>query len=184
MDICVFCASARRLAKPYERAAEELGRAIGERGHGLVFGGYETGLMGTVARAAKAAGAHVVGVLPCKDGELPGRPAFACDELVEAQGLSDRKARMEDRADAFVALPGSYGTLDELYTVLSGQKLVGGSKPVALLDVAGFFAPLDELDRRMVRDGFMHAGMAGLRRTFDRVGELMEYLETHGRAGE
>lgn len=181
MKICVFCASARELASPYVCAAEELGTAIGSRGHELVFGGYETGLMGSVARAAKVAGARVTGVLPCRAGELPGRPVFACDELVEADDLNDRKVRMERTSDAFAVLPGSYGTLDEFYTVLAGQKLMGGRKPIALLDVDGFFAPLAELDRRMVADGMLRPEVAQLYRTFSEVGGLMTYLESLAR---
>lgn len=82
MNVCVFCSSAHGLAAPYRTAAEWLGELIGRRGHTLVFGGYDDGLMGTVAHAARDAGARVVGVLPCRDGELPGREAFPCDELV------------------------------------------------------------------------------------------------------
>lgn len=178
MKVCVFCASASELAHCYVQAAEDLGEAIGSRGHELVFGGYETGLMGSVARSAKAAGARVTGVLPCRAGELPGRPVFACDELVEAADLNDRKVRMEHASDAFAVLPGSYGTLDELYTVLAGQKLTGGRKPVALLDVNGFFEPLAELDRRMVADGMLRPEVTRLYRTFSEVGGLMTYLES------
>lgn len=181
MNVCVFCSSAHGLAAPYRTAAERLGELIGRRGHTLVFGGYDDGLMGTAAHAARDAGARVVGVLPCRDGELPGREAFPCDELVEATGLADRKARMERLSDAFVALPGSYGTLDELYDVLAAEKLGGGDaanpRPVALLDVDGFFAPLVELHRRMVADGFMGAGTARLCPAFDDAEALMVHLE-------
>jgi len=180
MRICVFCASAEGLAEKYVEAARAVGCQIGERGHELVFGGYETGTMGVVARSAKAAGARVTGVLPCKSGELPGRPEFACDALVEAADLNDRKVQMMCLADAFVVLPGSYGTLDEFYTVISNQKLFGkdgARKPVAVLDVDGFYAPLAQLDRRMIADGFMHPGVASLYRVFSQVDGLMDYLE-------
>ena len=180
MKICVFCASASGLAEKYVEAARETGRQIGERGHELVFGGYETGTMGTVAQSAKAAGARVTGVLPCKSGELPGRPEFACDDLVEAADLNDRKVKMMQLADAFVVLPGSYGTLDEFYTVISNQKLFGrdgARKPIAVLNLDGFYAPLAELDRRMIADGFMHPGVATLYQSFEQVDALMNYIE-------
>ena len=179
MNVCVFCSSAHGLADPYRAAAASLGTVLGVRGHTLVFGGYDDGLMGEVARAAKDAGARVVGVLPAHDGELAGRAAFPCDVLVEADGLADRKARMERAADAFVALPGSYGTLDELYNVLAEGKLAGGRgvRPVALFDVDGFFAPLVALHRRMVADGFMDEGAARQCAVFDGAAGLVAYLE-------
>lgn len=177
MKVCVFCASARDLPPSYERAAEALGRGLGERGWGLVFGGFETGLMGTVARSAREAGAPVIGVLPCAPGELPGRPVFACDELVETAGLANRKAAMNERSDAFVALPGSFGTLDELYTVLAEQKLMGGCKPVVLLSVDGFYDPLVEMHRRMVEGGFTSPDCAGLCEVCSTVEEALAHLE-------
>lgn len=177
MRICVFCSSADNLSPQIVQAAAELGAAIGSRGHELVFGGFETGLMGEVARSAARAGARVVGVIPCRQGALPGRHAFACDELVETEGLQARKACMEDLSDAFVALPGSYGTLDELYNVLSAQKLMGGSKPIAVLNVGGFYDPLFEMHRRMVREGTMPQGNADRCMEFSEVGGLMDALE-------
>lgn len=180
MNVCVFCSSAHGLAAPYREAAQKLGGAIGARGHTLVFGGYDDGLMGEVARAAKGAGARVVGVIPARDGELPGREAFSCDELVETAGLAARKAAMERLSDAYAVLPGSFGTLDELYDVLAAGKLGadGSSRPVALLDVNGFFAPLGELHRRMVADGFMREETRGLCRAFADADALMDFLES------
>ncbi len=177
MNICVFCASARDLPQSYKDAARDLGRAIGENGHNLVFGGFDTGLMGLVAEAAKEAGAQVIGVLPCEAGGLGGRPVFACDELLETCAMADRKAAMAQRSDAFVALPGSYGTLDEFYTVLSEEKLMGGeARPIALYNVDGFYDPLTELDRRMVADGLLAPEKATLYRMFDELAPLMDYV--------
>lgn len=179
MNICVFCASALGTSPTFTQTADDLGRAIGERGHTLVFGGFDTGLMGVVARAARSAGASVVGVLPCKAGGLSGRPVFDCDELVEADGLAERKSVMAAVSDAFVVLPGSYGTLDELYTVLSEEKLMGGEhpRPVALLSVDGFYEPLAELDRCMVANGLLAPKDVGLCRAFSEMAPLMDYCE-------
>lgn len=179
MNICVFCASAPGTSPAFVQAASDLGHAIGERGHTLVFGGFDTGLMGVVAKAARSAGAPVVGVLPCKAGGLSGRPVFDCDELVETGGLAERKSVMATMSDAFVALPGSYGTLDELYTVLSEEKLMGGEhpRPVALFNVDGFYDPLVELDRCMVANGLLTPKNAELCRAFSEVTPLMAYCE-------
>ena len=214
MNICVFCSSAEGLSPKYVKAAAEVGTAIGTHGHALVFGGYEMGLMGTVARSARDAGARIIGVLPCKNGELD-RGVFGCDEIFEADGLSGRKEEMMRRSDAFVVLPGAFGTLDELYCVLSAEKLFGlgkpgkpsaadpadsekpvepdcaaaeaanpagvparcGIKPIALIDVDGFYAPVVELGRRMVVDGFAKPEHLTLYQTFDDVLAAMAYLE-------
>lgn len=210
MNICVFCSSAEGLSPKYVKAAAEVGTAIGTRGHALVFGGYEMGLMGTVARSARDAGARIIGVLPCKNGELD-RGVFGCDEIFEADGLSGRKEEMMRRSDAFVVLPGAFGTLDELYCVLSAEKLFGlgkpgkpsaadpadsekltesvdpadpagvparcGIKPIALIDVDGFYAPVVELGRRMVVDGFAKPEHLALYQAFDDVLAAMAYLE-------
>ena len=176
MKVAVFCASAEGTPEPYVRAAQDLGRGLGERGWGLVFGGFETGLMGTVARSAREAGASVAGVLPCRAAEMPGRPVFACDELIEAHGMADRKAQMNSRSDGFVALPGSFGTLDEFYTVLSEQKLMGGCKPIVLLNVDGFYDPLAQLDARMLEDGLMRSDCAELYKTCTTVEEALDYI--------
>ena len=121
---------------------------------------------------------------------LPGRVAFPCDELVEARGLSQRKVEMMRLADAFVALPGSYGTLDELYEVLAAEKLAGAgrpggvagaashARPVALLDIDGFYAPLMELHRRMAAEGFMGPGSLAMCASFSTADELIAYLES------
>ncbi len=205
MRICVFCSSAEGLPDAYVDAAIHLGTLIGAHGHELVFGGYDDGLMGAVAFGAKRAGARVTGVLPAREGDLPGRVSFPCDELVEARGLSQRKVEMMRLADAFVALPGSYGTLDELYEVLAAEKLAGAGRPddgagecgagtgkagagsprvaprirpVALLDVDGFYAPLVELHRRMAADGFMGSGSLAMCASFSTADELIAYLES------
>lgn len=177
MNVCVFCASARDVPQSYQDAARGLGQAIGEGGHALVFGGFDTGLMGIVARAAKESGGRVVGVLPCEAGGLGGRPIFACDELVETRSMAERKAAMASRSDAFVVLPGSYGTLDEFYTVISEEKLMGGeTRPIALFNVDGFYDPLLELDRRMISDGLLAPEKAMLYRAFCELGPLMGYV--------
>ena len=176
MKVCVFCASAAGLPDAYEQAAQAVGRGLGERGWGLVFGGFETGLMGTVARSAREAGASVIGVLPCKATQMPNRPVFACNELIEATGMADRKSQMNSRSDAFIALPGSFGTLDEFYTVLSEQKLMGGCKPIVLLNVDGFYDPLAVLDARMIRDGFMRLDGAELYAVCSTVDEAFAYI--------
>jgi uncharacterized protein (TIGR00730 family) len=148
--IAVFCASADGARPEYRAAAAELGRALAERNIGLIYGGGNTGLMGAVADAALAAGGHVVGVIPhvLVDLEVAHH---GVTELHVTETMHTRKALMAERSDAFLILPGGYGTFEELFEVLAWQTLKLHSKPVVLLNVAGFYdtmlAFLDVCDR-------------------------------------
>jgi len=139
--VCVFCGSQPGANPAYAAAARELGRELVRRGQVLVYGGGRVGLMGEVATAVLDAGGEVVGVIP----HALARKEVAqedCTELIVVDTMHERKALMADRADAFVALPGGYGTCDELFEILTWAQLGIHRKPVALLNVSGFFTPL------------------------------------------
>jgi uncharacterized protein (TIGR00730 family) len=157
LSICVFCASASGLPAVYHRAAADLGRELARRGHRLVYGGGNIGLMGEVARAVHDAGGRVHGVIPrtLVDRELAYDPA---DELVVTETLRQRKAEMDARADAFVALPGGFGTLEELLEVLTLRQLRLHDRPVVLVNVAGYWDPFLAMARAMVTQGFAPLG--------------------------
>lgn len=139
--VCVFCGSSSGSDPAFAAAARELGRELARRGLALVYGGGRVGLMGEVATAVTAAGGTVVGVIP--EALSAKEIAYAeATELVVVRTMHERKALMADRADAFVALPGGFGTLDELFEILTWGQLGIHRKPVGLLDVGGFFAPL------------------------------------------
>jgi uncharacterized protein (TIGR00730 family) len=137
-SVAVFCASASGARPQYAAAAGELGRTLAERGIGLIYGGGKTGLMGAVADGALAAGGHVVGVIPhvLVDLEVAHE---GVSELHVTSTMHTRKALMAERADAFIVLPGGYGTFEEMFEVLAWQTLKIHSKPVVLLNVDGFF---------------------------------------------
>jgi uncharacterized protein (TIGR00730 family) len=149
-SVAVFCASASGARPEYLAAADELGRALAARGIGLIYGGAKVGVMGAVADAALAANGHVVGVIPhvLVDLEVAHQ---GVTELHVTSTMHTRKALMAERADAFLVLPGGYGTLEEMFEVLAWQTLKLHSKPVVLLNVAGFYdsllAFLDVCDR-------------------------------------
>jgi uncharacterized protein (TIGR00730 family) len=136
--VAVFCASANGARPQYAVAAEELGRTLAERGIGLIYGGGKTGLMGAVADGALAAGGYVVGVIPhvLVDLEVAHE---GVSELHVTSTMHTRKALMAERADAFIVLPGGYGTFEEMFEVLAWQTLKIHSKPVVLLNVDGFY---------------------------------------------
>lgn len=134
MHVCVFCGANPGSDPTVAEVAADLGRAIAAAGHGLVYGGGRVGLMGIVADAALAAGGEVVGYIPqaLVDREVGHR---GLTEMVVTDSMHTRKQAMSDRADGFVALPGGYGTLDEVVEILTWNQLGIIAKPVAFLDV-------------------------------------------------
>lgn len=173
--ICVYCGSKSGHDERYSRAATILGQSIAARGCGLVYGGGGVGLMGTVADAVLAAGAPVLGVIPraLMDREL-GHPNAT--ELVVVDDMHQRKAMMTDRASAFVAMPGGYGTLEELFEMIAWSQLEIHNRPVGLLNTAGYFDHLAAFLQHAVDEGFLHAEHRALLRTGEDPAQLLEDL--------
>jgi len=152
--ICVFCGSSPGRRPAFAAAASELGARLAADRIGLVYGGGSIGLMGTLADAALAAGGEVVGVIP---EALAGKEVAhtGLTRLHVVKSMHERKALMAEMADAFVALPGGFGTLDELFEAITWGQLGIHRKPIGLLDVEGYFAPLLAFVDRAVGDGFI-----------------------------
>ncbi|MFP4229350.1 MAG: TIGR00730 family Rossman fold protein [Salinivenus sp.] len=140
-SICVYCSSSDDIDAAYPPVAEALGRQLAARGHALVYGGGAVGLMGVLARAAHDAGGHVTGVIPSKLQDREGI-AYDADELVVTETMRERKRIMFSKADAFIVLPGGFGTLEEFMEVLTLKQLGYHDRPIALLNVDGFFDTL------------------------------------------
>lgn len=156
MNLCVYCGSRAGALPAYAEAARTLGHLIGIGGHGLVYGGGNVGLMGIVADAALAAGARVVGVIPqaLMQREV-GHTALSEQHVVPDMHV--RKRMMAEHADAFVALPGGIGTLEELYEVWTWRQLGYHDKPIGLLNVGGFYDQLLGFMDHCVAQGFLDA---------------------------
>lgn len=137
--LCVYAASSDALDGVYFDDAAALGRLIGQGGHTLIYGGGRVGLMGTVARAAQASGGRVIGVIP---EALLAQGYEGVDQQIVTRDLRERKAIMEARADAFIGLPGGFGTLEEVLEILTLKQLGFHSKPVVVLNTAGFYDAL------------------------------------------
>ncbi len=154
--LCVYCGSRHGTRASYAAAARTLGRAVGERGWQLVYGGGGVGLMGEVADAALAAGARVIGVIPesLKRREV-GHSGL--HELHVVPTMHLRKQMMAERASAFVALPGGIGTLEELYEVWTWRQLGYHDQPLGLLNVEGYYDDLLRFMDRTVAEGFLQA---------------------------
>ncbi len=160
----------------YFAVAAALGEAMAQREWGLIYGGGKTGLMGTVARAVKAGGGRVVGVIPefMKARELAFTEA---DELISVITMRERKLLMETRADAFLALPGGWGTLEELLEILTLAHLETLQKPIIILNQEGYYDDLLRLFDRIVAEKFMHATIRGKYAIAHTVEEIFPLLD-------
>ena len=174
--LCVYCASSDRLDPKYYAAAAELGRQMVLQGWGLVYGGGKTGIMGAVARAVKQSGGRVVGVIPefMKARELAYTEA---DELLTVITMRERKLMMETRADAFVTLPGGWGTLEEIMEILTLRQLDVVKKPCVFLNQDGFYDDLLRLFDRMLAENFFKQSNMDLFRVANSVPEVFTQIE-------
>jgi uncharacterized protein (TIGR00730 family) len=175
--VCVFAGSSTGVRPEYRAAADALGRAVAARGIGVVYGGAHVGLMGVLADAALKAGGEVVGVIP---------RALVAKELAHT-GLTDlhvvesmhqRKALMADLADGFIALPGGWGTLDELFEILTWAQLGLHRKPCGLLNVQGYFDRLLSFVDYSIAEGFVRRDYRQLIAVADAAEPLLELLAT------
>jgi hypothetical protein len=174
-SLCVYCGSSAAVDERYRDAASELGARLAKAGIELVFGGGRVGLMGLAADAALARGGRVTGIIPARlrDAELAHT---GVSELAVVDTMHARKALMAERADAFAILPGGIGTLDETFEIISWKQLGLHDKPIFLVDVAGYWAPLRRLLDHVVESGFAQPKTHGLLRVVRHVAGLMDAL--------
>ena len=174
-SVCVYLGSRQGDNPLFTEAAQAVGRWIGRHGGQLVYGGGRSGLMGTVAEATRLAGGRVVGIIPqaLVDKELANQ---LCDELHVVTSMHERKAMMAERSDAFLALPGGIGTLEELFEVWTWRHLGYHDKPVALLDTQGHWQPLLAFMRATQAAGFVDADQMAMLQTHGEPAALMTAL--------
>ena len=174
--ICVYCSSSDQLDAKYYREAERFSRQLVAHGWGLVYGGGNRGVMGVVGRTVKAAGGHVVGIIPefMKTRELALDDA---NELITVTTLRERKQRMGERADGFVTLPGGIGTLEEFTEMLTLRYLNLVHKPMILVNQDGFYDDLLRFFERVTREHFKSTGLHDLFTAVNTVDEVWPHLE-------
>ena len=173
--LCVYCGSSGAVEASYREAASELGARLAAAGIELVYGGGRVGLMGLLADAALIGGGKVTGVIPTR--LLRAEVAHSgVTELVVVESMHVRKRLMAEKADAFAVLPGGIGTLDELFETLSWKQLELHDKPILLVDIGGYWAPLRELLDHIVVSGFAREQTRGLLRVVASVSALMTAL--------
>lgn len=176
MKIAVYCGSACGTEPEYMAVARELGDWIGRNGHALVYGGSNTGLMGAVADAVLAHNGKVIGVLPdvplIHERRHPG-----LSEYYLMDTMSTRKDRMIELSDAYIALPGGFGTLDEISDVLCLNRLQLIRRPSVLVNTRGFYEPVRQLILNMIDAGFVGGEEMDMLRITDDVEEIAEFVE-------
>lgn len=174
--ICVFCGSSRGLRPEYHRAAEELGRYLATHHIGLVYGGANVGLMGILADAALAAGGEAIGIMPQSivDREIAHG---GLTELRIVDTMHERKAMMADLSDAFIAMPGGFGTFDEFCEVLTWSQLGIHKKPCGLLNIADYYTPLLAMFDHAVAERFLREENRNLVLADDTVAGLIAKLQ-------
>lgn len=174
--LCVYCASSDRLDPKYAETASAVGREMVRRGWGLVYGGGKVGLMGAVAKAVKTSGGRVVGVIPefMKVKELAYEGA---DEMHSVVTMRERKLMMETHADAFVALPGGWGTLEEIMEILTLRQLDVLRKPVVIFNQDGFYDELLKFFDRMIAEHFNKPSNLQLFTVATTVDQIFDQLE-------
>jgi uncharacterized protein (TIGR00730 family) len=174
-SLCVYCGSCAGLSPAYAQAAVQCGNALAARGITLVYGGGNIGLMGIMADAVLAAGGRVIGVIPhaLVQRELAHH---GLTELHTVHTMHERKQKMADLSDAFLALPGGFGTMDELFEILTWLQLGIHTKPVGLLNTAGFYTRLLDFLNHMREQQFLRNGQSDLLLVEDRLELLLDRM--------
>lgn len=175
--ICVYCGSSDKIHPDYLEAARQMGTTIATRGLQLLYGAGSTGLMGAVANGALQAGGEVVGVIPGYFN-VPHLAHAGLTRLEVVDTIHERKARMAEMADAFIALPGGYGTFEEFFEILTWAQIGLHQKPIGVLNTRSYFDPLLAMVENARLEGFIYDEHRSLFQSAGQPGKLLEVLET------
>lgn len=176
--ICVFCGSSTGQSSAYVEAAQDLGRLLAESGYGLVYGGGNVGLMGTVATAAADAGTEVIGVIPTAlQNREPGK--VDPSEVFVVNTMHERKMMMATLSDGFIAMAGGIGTLEEIFEIVTWSQLGFHDKPCILLNTNGYYDKLNEFLDHLVEEGFVQAHMRDLFLVADTPEDMITMLDNY-----
>ena len=176
--LCVYCSSSNSIAPEYSEAASELGAEMAARGWDLVYGGTTVGLMGVLADAVIEAGGKVTGVIPGHIGDR-GIAHRNLSELIVTTDMRERKAIMDQRADAFLALPGGLGTMEEVFEVLTLKQLQIHSRPIVFLNTRQFYRPLRAFLDHLIEERFAKPESAGLYHFAETLNEALDHIENY-----
>ena len=177
-NICVYCSSSNYLDDKFYTAASELGREIALSGFNLVYGGTTVGSMGKVAEAVLKNGGEVIGVIPEKIEKM-GLKHPNASKVIITEDMRERKAKMEELSDMFIALPGSFGTLEEISEIIVGKQLAFHNKAIVFLNIDNFYEPLFEMFEKYYKLGFAKEINRDLYHISDTVKDTMNYLKSY-----
>lgn len=179
MRICVYGAASPTIDPKYIEMVEKLGETMAKRGHSLVFGGGGNGLMGAAARGVRKGGGKIVGVIPkFFDEESVEAICDFCDELVFTDTMRERKQIMEDRADAFIVVPGGIGTFEEFFEILTLKQLCRHNKPIAVYNAMGYYKEMNAMMQQAIAKNFIRGNCSDLYLLSDSVDDILNYVES------
>ena len=176
MVICVYGAASKEIAESFKEAGHALGYELARRGHSLVFGGGDHGMMGAVARGTHDGGGHITGIQPSffnVDGVLYP----LCDEYIYTDTMRERKQKMEDMSDAFIVTPGGVGTYEEFFEILTLKQLGRHRKPIVILNTDGYYDPMLDMMRHAVDERFINEKNLLLFYLTDDIQKALDYVE-------
>lgn len=176
MNICIYGASSARLEQEYYDRTEELGKMMGARGHGLVFGGGKEGLMGAAARGVSSCGGYILGIAPTFF-DRPGVLFDKCSEFIFTETMRERKYLLEKKSDATIVVPGGIGTYEEFFEILTLKSLRRLNRPIVLYNIAGYYDIIKELLQQTADRDFMDASNLKLCEFMDDPEEILDYIE-------
>lgn len=178
MNICVYGASSNAIDEIYIKTAETVGKKLAKNGHTLVFGGGAQGVMGALARGASSEKGNIVGIAP-SFFNVDGILFEGCTEFVYTETMRQRKQIMEDRADAFIMMPGGIGTFEEFFEILTLKQLGRHGKAIAIYNCNNYYDDVENIIEKAIKQNFMKESCRNLCRFFTDIDEMMSYIETY-----
>lgn len=180
MKICVYGAASRLIDKSYIEVGEELGRRMAKRGHGLVFGGGNNGMMGAVARGVAEEKGDILGIIPKFFEEAGAEISFeGCTEYIYTDTMGQRKELLEDKSNAFIIAPGGIGTFDEFFQALTLKQLGRHNKPMVVFNINGFYDELDRIMDKAIAQEFITHDCKELYKVCSDIDEMLDYIENY-----
>ncbi|MCH5320593.1 MAG: TIGR00730 family Rossman fold protein [Eubacterium sp.] len=178
MNICVFGAASSEIDKKYKDAVEHMGERLAQEGHNLVFGAGTHGLMGAAARGFKKGGGRITGVIPTFFKEADVEVIYNdCDDLIFTETMHERKAKMEELADAFIITPGGIGTFEEFFEVLTLKQLGRHKKAIAIYNIDGYYDSLQVMLEHLIKERFLKENCKMLYSCFSDLESMIDYIQ-------
>ena len=176
--VCIFASSCDYLEKTYYTEASKIGNLLGQNGFDMVYGGSKLGLMWACAGSLKEAGGKLYGVMPEKLNDF-GVSANICDEFFLTCGMRERKAKMDELSDAVIALPGGFGTLEEVAELIVQKQLGYNKKPIVILNTNGFYDKLNDFFEEVIEQKFANKNVRSLYYIANTPQDAIDYLKTY-----